>query len=203
MPQPEKLLRIFPNMIFGFLIFNLGVLALRSYSDINRLIIINVKTDHLPVKTYQRIELGNNTFITGRIGQLYWKPTSFRDAFILNNIVDKNSSFNLFDILYLFILNCIFFWMVYDIKQENFFNRKVLIGIQIIGLVVVLYGAIELMQSAVSNYFLNDITKGQFQAPNSDHFSLTPYLIVILFLQEIPIFIRKAQKIQQEQEYTI
>ncbi|HEY0769219.1 MAG TPA: hypothetical protein VGD31_02725 [Sphingobacteriaceae bacterium] len=203
MQQSEKILRRLPIVIFGFLIFNLGVLAFRSYSDINRLLIINVQTDNLPIKTYQRIELGNNTFITGKTGQLYWKPTSFKDAFILNNIAAKNSSFNLFDILYLFIFTGVLFWMVYDIRQENFFNRKVLIGIQIIGLMVVLYGALGLIQSVVSNYFLNNITKGQFQTPNSDHFSLTPYLIVMLFFQAIPTFIRKAQKIQKEQEYTI
>lgn len=202
MPQTEKVLRRLPITIFGFLIFMLGLMAIQSQADRNRTVTINARRNHLPFKTYQRVELGENTFITGLEGRVYWKPKSFKEAFILKNIIDTKSSFNLFDIFYLLVLNCVFFWMLYDIKQENFFNNKVLKGIRIIGILVVLYGAMGIMRSAVSDYYLKDITRGQFESADSS-FSLTPYLIVMFFFQAIPIFIRRAKKIQQEHEYTI
>ena len=200
MPEPEKILRKLPTVIFVYLIFMFGLCVIRSFGDTQ--IILDVRTKQLPVKTYTRIELGENTFITGLDGKVYWKAKSFKEAFILRNIVDVNSVTSLLNILYFFILNCILYWMVYDIKQENFFNSKVVKGIRIIGIMIVLFGVFELLKSAVSDYFLNEITRGQFRAPRA-HPSMISYFIIAMFLQAIPVFIMKAQKNQQDQEYTI
>lgn len=203
MTKYEKTLRTIPIVSFGLLIFLFGMFIIRSYKDVNRTIEINVEARSLPVKTYQRVELDVNSFVTSREGTLYWKPDSFKEAFVLRHIADTKLSFNLIDILYLLVINCILFWMFHNVKQEDLFKKNFLVGIQIIAPLIVLYGALGMIKSLISNYFLDDITKGQFKSPSPDGFSLTPFFIAMLFLQVIPIFLKRAQKIQQEQEFTI
>ena len=123
MTKYEKTLRTIPIVSFGLLIFLFGMFIIRSYKDVNRTIEINVEARSLPVKTYQRVELDVNSFVTSREGTLYWKPDSFKEAFVLRHIADTKLSFNLIDILYLLVINCILFWMFMsnsvDFKMET------------------------------------------------------------------------------------
>lgn len=198
-----KQIRRAPLVIFGFLVFLLAMLITITYTSIDVPVSVDVRVSRdLPEKTYHRVNLGENDFVTGMEGQVSLTPKSFKEAFILQNIVSDNLSFSLFDLVYLFVLTCILYWMLHDIEPENLFNWKVLKGLRIFSVMIVVYMGKGIIQTHITNYFLNEITGGQFQA-RLTHLSMMPYFVSALFFQLLPQFILKAQKVQREQYLTI
>ncbi len=77
-----KRIRRAPIVIFiGLLVMQLA-LALLSYSLVNKTTVVTVRVKHLSKNIYNRVELGENSFETGGVGDLRWKVKSFKEAFI-------------------------------------------------------------------------------------------------------------------------
>ncbi len=201
--KTEKLVRRFPILMLTILLMLPLVDILASYSRMDNVMVLDLAANRLPKRTYKHVKLGENTFVTGVEGTVYWKPKSFKEAFILRSIVKSRytSTIGLLDIIYLLIINGVLYWMLFDIKKDNFLSPKVIKGVRIITYFIGAYMLMPYLKYYVSNYFLDEVTKGQFKAQFPD-ISFIPYIMVIALIKLLPIII-KAEKVQRDQDLTI
>jgi len=201
-----KRIRKLPFRMFIFLIIFICISVVQSAENIGtKTVRFKAKiSDNFHTKTYKEIRLKENNFVTGIEGDVTWKPKSFYEAFILENIINKNAPLALLNILYLMVLDGVLFWMVYDIEENKLFNEKIIRGFNLLTYLAVLWMVKESLNFYLSNYYIKEITNGQFQAiSSSEFFSVLPFVFVGIFSQVLSYLILKAQKIEHEQKLTV
>jgi len=198
-----KYIRRAPIVIFIFIIIMVAFSSIMCFRDVSKVVIFKARVSrNFPERTYNRVKLGENTFITGMVGDVHWYPKSFKEAYILTNIVKENTPCSVIDMAYLLLFDIILFWMVFDIKEGDVFGPKAVRGLRLFSLLIGLWMGRGFLHFVISNYFLADITNGQLSAAYPD-FSIMPYLGFALFFQQLFNFFLKARRIEREQELTI
>lgn len=199
----QKQLKRFPLLIAAFIAFLVLMIISTSYQKVGGVVIFDAHIgEHFPARTYQRVEFHGNKFITGLVGQVFWKPKSFEEAFMLTFVVDDGVFVSAIDVLYLAILNFVLFSMTKKIKEDAFFSEGVLRILERFSIVIVLYLFVGLIKYKLADHYLFRMSKGELSAVY-EKTSFLPYIIGSLFFKVIPIFIRKAQSIEKEQELTV
>ena len=191
-------------MPFIFLAMILVVTTFKMVPDVKsvgKIRLLEVRVVHLKEKTYKTVELGENYFITGMEGQLYWKVKNIREAFLVG-MADRNSLISYFDVLYFLLLDACLFFMIYRMNDETIFSEKLSIGLKAVLFCIILYPFVTLIANHYSSKFIQELTNNQFQA-QYEYFSANKYQLIIYLLIFMYPFLQKAVNLQKEQDLTV
>lgn len=198
-------IRFFPLMILFYLLFMILLQASDIFSGQERTIIFTARpSKKFPEKTYHQVETKEFTYVTGMEGQVYWKSKTRLESFTLNFFANQNAMITALGAVYTLILDVILFWMLYDLKPENIFSKKISRGGKCIFYLSLLLLGKDVFQYYISDYFLKQLTQGRFEAAQQTiSFALLPYFIGMLAFPLFMKFFLQAQKTEQEQQLTV
>gem|GEM_PF-6056600 len=141
-------------------------------------------------------------FVSGREGELYWKPRSLTEAMILRCIV-PGYGLDLFDIVALAITMLGIVYTFMDSKDGTVFSRKMATGFKSVILVLVCAGILSNVgRHILANHYLPIITNGQFRV-NYDYHINFYYPIVLGLVMSLTNIPKSGLELQKEQELTI
>ncbi|WP_146166439.1 hypothetical protein ABZR88_15890 [Mucilaginibacter yixingensis] len=142
------------------------------------------------------------SFVSGRDGNLYWKPKSLTEAMILN-CIKPGYGLDMFDIVGVLITMLCVIYTFMDSRGDVVFTPKMATGFKLVIFVFVWEGMLSTVgRDILAENYLPYITNGQFRV-NYDYKINSYYFMVLglmLVLARIP---KSGLDLQKEQDLTI
>jgi len=196
-----KQIKNIPFLFLSIILINATFSLIYFFSSVHQTRILNVEVKKLNIRTYKSLSVGENNFVTGSDGKLYWKVKNYNEAALVF-AANHSGTLNLYDQLYLLLLNILLFIMVHKIKEDAIFSNQVKRGLRLIISSVMLYPFISLLGYMLSGYCIEKLTGGQFTVQYKKS-NITMFLFIAYLLIFMLPFIRKAVTLQEDQNLTI
>jgi hypothetical protein len=101
------------------------------------------------------------------------------------------------------IINTILFLTIKKMKEDTIYSDETINGFKRMIFLLVLYPAImAIVNLSISRSIIEQLTDNKLTLPIK-YFSYAKVLLSIFLVQLIPLFIKKGQSLQQEQDLTI
>lgn len=152
--------------------------------------------------TRHSFELSNhNQLVSGASGQLHWQPENFMEALLLNT-TGGHGVMNIFDVLLLYIIIGLFYFMTLGSGKKSVFSGNLTGGFMLIFFLIAISGQLKGMEYNWVSHYVEKITNGQFtlQPQNTSSFFYLQLGTMLFFMLR---FARQALDMQKEQELTI
>lgn len=195
-----KSIKRFPKIFSVLIALYFALWIFKCFSSIGNVEILNVHVKNLKEKKYKNVELGNNYFVTGTEGRLFWKVKTLEEAFVIG-IADQDSVIKIHDLLCFLIFNIFLYWLVYYINEDTIFSSFT-IGLRILSFLIILYPAMLLINFKVSGNLIENLTGNQFTVQYRS-LDILKYVIIAFLLNMVFPFISKGKSLQKEQKLTI
>lgn len=152
--------------------------------------------------TYSKVNVNGNDFVTGYEGEVRWKVNNINEAILINLCNDK-AIISFYDLFFMLIINTMLFFTIRKMKEDTIYSDETINGFKFIIFLLVLYPALmTVVNLSISRSILEQITDNKLTLPIK-YFSYAKVLLSIFLVQLIPLFIKKGQSLQQENELTI
>lgn len=195
-----KNIKRFPIVFSVLITFYFTLWIFNCFSRVGNVEILNVDVKNLKERTYKNVELGDNYFVTGTEGRLFWKVKNLEEAFVIG-IADQDAVIKIFDLLYFLTLNILIYVLVYFINEETIFS-SLTVGLRVLGFLIALYPGMLLVNYEVSGNLIEKLTGNQFTVQYRS-LDILKYVIIAFLLNMVFPFISKGKSLQKEQELTI
>ncbi|RZK53885.1 MAG: hypothetical protein EOO91_16870 [Pedobacter sp.] len=200
-PSLKQIKRI-PLLIFALIFAYFLLNLIMCYSTVNKHIKINARLKYGVGNTYSKIEIQGNDFVTGYDGEVRWKINNLKEAILINLCNDK-AIISFYDLFFMLIINTVLFFTIKKMKEDSIYSDETINGVKFIAFLLVLYPAImAVVNLSISRWILEELTENKLTL-SIKSFSYAKVLVSIFLVQLIPLFIKKGQSLQQENELTI
>ncbi|WP_316783556.1 hypothetical protein [Pedobacter frigiditerrae] len=200
-PSLKQIKRI-PLLIFALIIAYFFINLLLCYRTVDKHVLINARLKYGVGKTYSKVNINGNDFVTGYDGEVRWKINNLSEALLINLCNDK-AIISFYDLFFMLIINTILFFTIKKMKEDTIYSNETINGVKQMIFLLVLYPAImTVVNLSISRWILEQITDNKLTLPIK-YFSYANVLLSIFLVQLIPLFIKKGQSLQQENELTI
>jgi hypothetical protein len=193
--------RRFVITMVAYLLAMSALFMIRVYDGVNNGLTLKVRTHGNHLGSYKDQHLtGNNHFISGIQGDLYWRPRTLTESALL--ITADNKDIDFLDIR-LMIIAVIVIIMFKDSREGTVFTKNLSSGFMLLVFGMGIIGMLlDMAKAVLARTYIPYITNGQFTG-NFDFKVITFYYMVypiLLFLLWLP---KKGLELQKEAELTI
>lgn len=202
LPPIVKSRKYFLILIGVYILVLSGLFVVRANWGFNNGLILNVTAIGKGLGSYKNQQLtGQNSFVSGVKGDLYWKPGTLIESMLL--ITCNNDGTDFFDITGILITACVIFFMFKKSQDSALFNKNITMGFMLLIFVMAIMAMlIGMAKFELAFEYIPYITHGQFQTNIGFKVLSYNYMVypLLLFLLRIP---QKGLELQQEAELTI
>ena len=199
-PSLKKIKKI-PILVY-FIMFLYFLIAIGNcYQKIGTTVNIDATLKYGGEKTFAKVIVKGNSFITGTDGTLYLQVKDFKEAILLN-IANANELIRFYDLFFMLILNTVVFITVYLMKEDTIFSNTTIKGLQIVVYLIIISPLLDFGYSLISKRIIEHLTNNQLTTPLHS-FGYLRLLLSLFLAPLIPLLINKGKSLQQNQDLTI
>lgn len=196
-----KQIRRIPYIFLVLILISASIKVVSDWKSIGKTRLIEVTRGALKERTYRSVDLGENSFVTGMEGTLYWKVNNIREAFLVG-MADGDRVISYFDVFYLLLLDICLFVMVARVNEETIFSDQLETGLKAILYCVMFYPFVGMIEGYYCSKFIQELTNNQFNA-QYENFSISKFQIIFYLLLFMFPFVKRAINLQKQQNLTI
>ena len=201
-PKPlYKQIKRIPFIFLGLILISASIKFVSDWKSIEETRLLEVSKHNLKEKTYQSVELGENSFTTGMEGTLYWEVNDLKEATLVG-LADGDRLMSYYDILYFLFIDGVLFFMVYGMNDETVFSERLSAGLKIVVYCVMFYPFVMMIGDYFSSQAIQKLTNNQFKGQYRNFGIVKFQLIMYLMIFMYP-FLKKAINLQKDQNLTI
>jgi hypothetical protein len=183
-------------VLFNF--FSFIATCVREYYFGDKVISIEVNNQS-DTNTYKKFTVGNNTYVTGNEGILYYKTTSFSDVLLFKQIGNQT----IVDYFFFLIIGFIVFISIRRVTDKKVFSEKIINTLGYIGLLLFAFPIVNsYFRSFIVEKLLLKRTNNMFELAGISTLSAN-YLVAVFMILLFLYFLKRGDQLQQDQELTI